>query len=252
MLATRESFAILAVERANDLHPGDSFSNPLIPLDIGQNDQPAEVASNFVKWQDILERIQRCEESGMEDLYRVFGSGIRYYLCWKLGHQELEDKVHDTLVIVVQAIRRDELREPERLMGFVRTVVRRQVVAHIDEVVHSRREESNLDLGGCVPDRRDNPEQSAAFGQKVDFVHAILRSLSEQDREILTRFYLDEQSPEQIRQKMELSETQFRLLKSRAKARFGAMGRRKLQRGHLISVSLRTAPTVPEKTRTGC
>jgi len=45
--------------------------------------------------------------------------------------------VHDTFVIVVQAIRKGELREPERLMGFVRTVVRRQVAAQIDHAVQS-------------------------------------------------------------------------------------------------------------------
>ena len=47
----------------------------------------------------------------------------------------LDDKVHDTFLVVVQAIRRGELRDPQRLMGFVRTVVRRQVAAHIDKVV---------------------------------------------------------------------------------------------------------------------
>jgi RNA polymerase sigma-70 factor (ECF subfamily) len=177
----------------------------------------------------------------MEELYRLFGRGIRYYLCRQLGHQELDDKVHDTFVIVVQAIRRGELREPDRLMGFVRTVVRRQVAAYIDEAVHSRRDELNLDLGVRVADRRRDPEQTAAFRQKVDFMLEVLRSLSERDREILTRFYLDEQSQETICREMDLSETQFRLLKSRAKARFGEVGKRRLQKNPLISVSLRTS-----------
>jgi Sigma-70, region 4 len=65
-------------------------------------------------------------------------------------------------------------------------------------------------------------------------MQAILRSLSERDREILTRFYLHEQSQEHICQEMSLSETQFRLLKSRAKARFGEMGKRKLQQKPLV------------------
>jgi RNA polymerase sigma factor (sigma-70 family) len=126
-------------------------------------------------------------------------------------------------------------------MGFVRTVVRRQVAAYIDEAVHSRRDELNLDLGVRVADRRRDPEQTAAFRQKVDFMLEVLRSLSERDREILTRFYLDEQSQETICREMDLSETQFRLLKSRAKARFGEVGKRRLQKNPLISVSLRTS-----------
>ena len=226
MLATPRSLAISALECANDLQPNDSVSQSLSGLDLGPHSQPPEVVSSLFNWQDLVERIQRGEESGMEELYRLFGRGIRYYLCRQLGPQELDDKVHDTFVIVVQAIRRDELREPERLMGFVRTVVRRQVAAYIDEVVHIRRDKLDLDLGIHVADRRNSPEQTAAFRQRVVFMQSILGSLSERHREILTRFYLDEQSQEQICQEMSLSETQFRLLKSRAKARFGEMGKR--------------------------
>jgi RNA polymerase sigma-70 factor (ECF subfamily) len=245
MWATRRSLVSSALQGANDLQTNDSVSESLPGLDIAQHSQPTEVVSSLVNWQDLVARIQRGDESGMEELYRLFGRGIRYYLCRQLGHQELDDKVHDTFVIVVQAIRRDELREPERLMGFVRTVVRRQVAAYIDEVVHSRRDELNLDLGVRVADRRNNPEQTAAFRQKVEFMQGILQSLSERDREILTRFYLDEQSQEQICQEMNLSETQYRLLKSRAKARFGEMGKRKLQQKPPGSVSMRTSSSLP-------
>jgi len=129
-------------------------------------------------------------------------------------------------------------------MGFVRTIVRRQVAAHIDQVVHSRREELNIDVGVRVADRRRNPEQAAAFHQKIKFMLEVLSNLSERDREILTRFYLHEETQEQICDEMELSETQFRLLKSRAKARFGEIGKRKLQIKPLAAISLRTSSVV--------
>jgi len=41
---------------------------------------------------------------------------------------------------------------------------------------------------------------------------------------------------------MHLSETQFRLLKSRAKARFGEIGKKKLLNSGLYTVFLRTQP----------
>lgn len=198
----------------------------------GASDLAADAADDrgaSPDWAELVTRIKRGDESGMEDLYQLFGRGIRFYLCRQLGIQELDDKVHDTFLIVVQAIRRGDLREPERLMGFVRTVVRRQVAAHIDQVVHSRREELHMDVGVRVTDARRNPEQHMAFQQKVDFMIEILQQLSERDREILTRFYLNEETQEQICRDMNLTETQFRLLKSRAKARFGDLGRRKLQ-----------------------
>ena len=191
-------------------------------------------------WANLVDRVQRGEGGGMEELYLIFARGIRYYLCRQLGPQELDDKVHDAFLIVVQAIQRGDLREPERLMGFVRTIVRRQVAAYIDRVVHTRREELDIELGSRIADHRSNPEQTVATRQKADLMQGILRRLSERDREILTRFYLDEQTEEQICKEMNLSETQFRLLKSRAKSRFGELGRKKLQRP-LLSFFVRSS-----------
>jgi RNA polymerase sigma-70 factor (ECF subfamily) len=168
-------------------------------------------------------------------------SFCRFYLCRQLGPQELDDKVHDTFVVVVQAIRRGELREPERLMGFVRTVVRRQVAAHIDKVVQSRRDQMDMDSTMRVADPRDNPEDAAIFRQRNESIRRVLNELGKRDREILTRFYLHEQSQEQICVEMCLSETQFRLLKSRAKARFGELGKKKLAARAFQSLSVRTS-----------
>src|SRR5579863_7943880 len=112
-------------------------------------------------WTELVGKIKADDRSGMEELYRVFSKGVRFYLCRQLGPQDLEDKVHDTFLIVVQAVRRGELREPERLMGFVRTVVRRQVAAHIDQAVHSRRQQVGLENGTMVMDLNRNPEQTA-------------------------------------------------------------------------------------------
>src|SRR3989442_1955868 len=135
-------------------------ANP--PVEIAHAVAP-EVAqeSSGQNWLALVESIRRGERSGMEELYRVFSRGVRFYLCRQLGPQDLDDKVHDTFVIVVQAVRKGELREPERLMGFVRTVVRRQVAAQIDRSVQSRREQAELDSTGSMSDHGNTPEEAA-------------------------------------------------------------------------------------------
>jgi len=217
----------------------ESYANPA-EEDLETDVRP-QSTSGAIDWPALVARIHKGDNSGMEELYRLFARGIRFYLCRQLGMQELDDKVHDTFLIVVQAIQRGDLREPERLMGFVRTVVRRQVAAHIDQVVHSRRDEMHLDVGVRVPDRQRNPEQSMACKQKIEFMREILEQLSDRDREILSRFYLDEQTQDEICAQMNLSETQFRLLKSRAKARFGELGKRRLQQKPLVPYFARTS-----------
>ncbi|MBI5086586.1 MAG: sigma-70 family RNA polymerase sigma factor [Acidobacteria bacterium] len=204
-----------------------------------QAEQASELAAD--RWIALVDRIRDHDELAMEELYRVFSRGIRYYLCRHLGPQELDDKVHDTFLIVVQAIRGGGLREPEKLMGFVRTVVRRQVAAFIDTAVQTRRDFTDLEVGGRVPDIRQNPEERVLEEERSDIMAKVLRGISRRDREILTRFYLFEQTQEQICEEMDLSETQFRLLKSRAKARFGELGRRKLARVKVRELMLRKA-----------
>ncbi|MGA8029339.1 MAG: sigma-70 family RNA polymerase sigma factor [Bryobacteraceae bacterium] len=199
------------------------------------------VKPNFcpLDWGLLVNQVKAGEDAGMEQLYKLFSRGIRYYLCRQLGPQELEDKVHDTFLIVVNAIKRGDLREPERLMGFVRTVVRRQVAAYIEQAVHTRREQTDLETGIAVADRKQNPEQEAILRQKAELMKSALGALSQRDRDILVRFYLREQTQEQICREMSLSETQFRLLKSRAKAKFGEIGRKKLASCGIFSIFLR-------------
>ncbi len=198
-------------------------------------------AGPYAGWIELVDRVRSGEIEGMEELYQLFSKGIRFYLCRQLGPQELDDKVHDTFLVVVQAIRRGELRDPQRLMGFVRTIVRRQVAAHIDKVVQIRREQIDLDSTIRIADPHGNPEEEAMFRQRADLIKSVLNELSIRDREILTRFYLREQHQHQICTEMDLTETQFRLLKSRAKARFGELGKKKITHRALGSFFLRTS-----------
>jgi RNA polymerase sigma-70 factor (ECF subfamily) len=176
----------------------------------------------------LVDRIHSRETDGMAELYQMFSNSIRFYLCQQLGPQEMNDKVHDTFVIVVEAIQLGELRDASRLMGFIRTIARRQVSLHIDNVVQTRRRQMDLDATVRLADLRRNPEERAIFRQRSELLVRVLGELSNLDRKILTRYYLLEQSPADICSDMALTETQFRLLKSRAKARLGELGKKKL------------------------
>jgi RNA polymerase sigma factor (sigma-70 family) len=165
----------------------------------------------------------------MEEMYANFSRGVRFLLCRKLGSKDLDDKVHDVFVVVAQAICNGELREPERLMGFVHTVVRRKVAGCIDQAVKVRR--SYVDVhADSISDRRPDPERDTSDRQRMALAMSVLKSLPKRERQVLTRFYLDEDKPEEICRDMDLSETQFRLIKSRAKDRFAELGKKGLAR----------------------
>jgi RNA polymerase sigma factor (sigma-70 family) len=180
------------------------------------------------QWSELVRRLRAGDRSAMEDLYRVFSEGIRFYLWRQLGPQDLTDKVHDLFLTVTQSIQNGDLREPERLMGYVRTVVRRQVAGHINTARQLRRSSCQLDFGSALLDARANPEHRVIRRQYGEVARRILSSMRTREREILVRFYLEEQSASDICREMQLTSTQFRLLKSRAKARFGVLCRSRL------------------------
>jgi RNA polymerase sigma factor (sigma-70 family) len=196
--------------------------NPEIESDVETETDPTEPS-----WSRLVDRIQAGDPAGMEQLYAVFVKGVRFFLWRQLGPQDLDDKVHDVFLIITQSIKRGELREPERLMGYVRTVVRRQVAAHIDNAVHARRNQQSIDPAMTLSDHQPDPERRAIEKENQDVAMRMLGGLPKRDREVLVRFYLQEQSAEEICRDLNLTETQFRLIKSRAKARYGQLGRRR-------------------------
>jgi len=118
-------------------------------------------------------------------------------------------------------------------------VVKRQIAASIETAVTKRRSQVEYEESLFkITDWKDDPEQSLLARQRAEIARKVLTGISTKDREILQRFYVDEQPQEQICSEMGLTYNQFRLLKSRAKARFGDMGKR-LAKG--MGVSFRHA-----------
>jgi RNA polymerase sigma-70 factor, ECF subfamily len=188
-----------------------------------------ELGSPKASWPDLVERVRAGEQSGMEDLYRVFSNGIRFYLWRQLGAQDLTDRVHDLFLIVTESIQSGELREPERLMGYVRTVVRRQVAGHIHAARQQRRNWFQLDPAMSLLDRHPSAEHGAIRRQHNELARRILSTMRHQEREVLVRFYFKEQPAADICRDMQLTRTQFRLLKSRAKAKLEKLCRGRLE-----------------------
>jgi RNA polymerase sigma-70 factor (ECF subfamily) len=175
--------------------------------------------ATYVEW------IRQGDPAGIEALCKTFYRGIRFFVSRHLGPEEADDRAHDAILIVVQAIRRGELRDPNCLPGYVRTVVRRLIATQIGCRVETRQRQVALESALETGDSRANPEAAAAAQERTEIMREILMGLSQRDREVLTRFYVLEQNKPQICQEMGLTGTQFRLLKSRAKARFVKLAR---------------------------
>ncbi|HWQ55115.1 MAG TPA: sigma-70 family RNA polymerase sigma factor [Bryobacteraceae bacterium] len=160
-------------------------------------------------------KVERGDPEGLQALHALM-TNARWYFGREVGFANVDDLLGDAYVTVVRAIQRGGIRQPEYLMGYIRTVLRRKVAAYIREAVRVR---SSGEFLTTVPDKTGSIEQDLIRRQGVEMLMAILRKLSARDREILSRFYLRNETKEEICAEMGLTDTQFRLLKSRAKAR---------------------------------
>jgi RNA polymerase sigma-70 factor (ECF subfamily) len=180
---------------------------------------PSTAVEPADNWVELVGRIREGDESGVECLYARLSDGVRRKLYRNMGPQAAEDRLHEIVVVVLEAIHRGELREPGRLMGFVRTVARRKVAAEIRSAVRRRRWLVAVQDLERVPGTAASPEKRMARIESAKHIGKVLRSLKPRERLILMRFYLDEHTPDQICRELGLSRTQFRLTKSRALAR---------------------------------
>jgi len=122
---------------------------------------------------------------------------------------------------LVSTIKPEDLCDPAGVARIVRTIALKQAAAY-----------SGSDVPMLVPpdvesptirlDHRNHPDHKSLLLQDQDRMISALRSVSHQEQEALTRFYLHGHTQERICQEMSLSEKEFVALKADVRARFDA------------------------------
>jgi RNA polymerase sigma factor (sigma-70 family) len=194
-------------------------------------------------WANLVDRIEHGDKTAEEMLCKEFQRGVTLIVKRALRESNaVGDLVNDVLIAAITNIRRGYVQDGRTLPGYIRTITHRRIAAEIQEL-QRRRKESTFEHMAPIADDRPTPEQRRISSERHQFAVRILASLPKKQREILRRFYLEEQTPDQICAEMGLTDTQFRLLKSRAKERFGQLGRKHMivARVQVVASELRRA-----------
>jgi len=196
----------------------------------------ASIVERLNRRSELVLLVREGDARGMTDLYDFISAGLHPYLARQLPPQDCRDKIHSIFVDVVVAIQRGQVRDPERLMGFARTIARRKVSGYICMAMAARRNQVDIESIFWLASPQASPENEMIFRERRELVRWTLAQLSEREREILSRFYMQEQTQQQICLEMGLTHTQYRLLKWRSKARFGDLTRKQMTSRHLRSL----------------
>lgn len=136
------------------------------------------------------------------------------------GRPEAEDLFQDTFRLVIEKLRKGELREPAKLPGFLAQIARSLAIEHYRKV-QRRKTDPDSDALGEV--EASGSGQLADLLKKEDsgLVRRVIQELGTQrDRDILLRFYIAEEDKERISADFGLSSLQFNRVLHRARERY--------------------------------
>lgn len=191
----------------------------LIPEPDSHAPRVTSANSSIASDVDLTRRVAAGDPDAVGELYTLLRKLLSPQIRFRL-REEPDDLLHETLTIVVESIRNGSLRQPEALRRYSGSIVRKLIAGRIIGVVWTRRRTVNANDMTLHTD--ETPESTMLDRERLALMELGLKQLRSRDSELLTRFYIQGQSHLKICDDMQLTQTQFRLFKSRAKAKLTA------------------------------
>lgn len=179
----------------------------------------------------LVARIEAGDLDAEGELVERFAPGLLYLLRRLVGDPAwAEDLRQEAFAVALPKLRAGELREPEKLAGFLRSIAKNLARAG------RRKERRRSHLGETPPPVRDgddpaplpdpadpgpDPLRSALLGEEMRLAERLLGELpSPRDREVLLRFCVAEEDRTDICTALDLPRSRFNLILFRARKRF--------------------------------
>jgi RNA polymerase sigma-70 factor, ECF subfamily len=165
----------------------------------------------------IVQRIVEGDRTAEAELVARYARGVRLIINRSSSDRSaVDDLCQETFRIALEKIRRGDVRDPDRLSGFICSLARNLVVHHF------RRAARTADAD--IPDKPDpapDPLEQLLARERAASARAVLAELaSERDRQILLRFYVAGDSKEAICADYGLSSLHFNRVLFRARERY--------------------------------
>jgi RNA polymerase sigma-70 factor (ECF subfamily) len=182
---------------------------------------PAEPAAACRELADLVRRILAGEGSAEEELIRRYSRGVSIIIRRITRDDCLSDDLsQETFRLALTKIRRGDLRDAERLSGFICSLARNLAIESCRRTLKLEPFD-DAEAAGSLSDPA--PDQLYRLLQKetAAAVRQVLKELkSARDREVLYRFYIAEEEKDQICVDLGLSALHFNRVLYRARERF--------------------------------
>jgi RNA polymerase sigma-70 factor (ECF subfamily) len=176
---------------------------------------------------ELVRRIQAGDPAAESALVSRFSRGLLLMLRRLAGNPALADDLHqETLALVIAKIRKGEVREPERLAGFIRGTARnlfiadRRKEARYRSLDEGREEDEGARPESTLADQAPPALDRVVAQEEASQVRRLLDELRyDRDRQLLLRFYLSDDAKEEICADLEIDPDRFSQVLFRARER---------------------------------
>lgn len=182
---------------------------------------------------DLVRRIQESDPAAEAELVARFSEGLSFLLRrWTRDRTVAEDLFQETFRLALEKIRKGEVRDPERLAGFLRSLAKNLSIEHYRRGARRDVREDELEAAAELSTPEAGQIGHLLRQEKAVLVRQVLEELgSERDRQVLFRFYIAEEDKEQIRSDLGLTGPEFNLVLFRARRRYRDLYERHAAKG---------------------
>jgi RNA polymerase sigma-70 factor (ECF subfamily) len=169
---------------------------------------------------ELVRRILAGDRDAEEELVGRYSRGVSILIGRIVRNAcTTEDLCQEAFRLILEKVRRGDVREPERLSGFICSLARNVA---IEDLRKARRAMPVDDVEtSSISDLAPDQLGQLLRKEKANAVRQVLRELSSvRDREVLYRYYIAEEDKDQICADLELSALHFNCVLHRARERF--------------------------------
>ncbi len=170
----------------------------------------------------LVRRIVSGDPTAEAELVRRFSRAVSFLLR-RLARDEamVEDLYQETFRLVIEKVRGGELREAERLPGFVSSMARNLFLASVRRGGRRQKWQGDPEAADTAPDPAPGQLAQLLAQERAAIVRRVLAELTnDRDREILARYYIADQDKAAICRDLNLSDLHFNRVLFRARQRY--------------------------------
>jgi RNA polymerase sigma-70 factor (ECF subfamily) len=172
-------------------------------------------------WLEWMRRIMAGDADAEAELVRRYNGGITVIIGRIVQDESAtEDLSQDTFTLVLEKIRDGEVREPERLSGFICGVARNLAIEYVRRLRRATNQEE-IDKAEQIRDPQPDQFEQLLRKERAALVRQMLDELPvDRDRDILFRYYIAEEEKDRICADLGLTSLQFNSVIFRALKRY--------------------------------